>query len=170
MRSVPSYSADRATVECIKLVQLSVHAMPSIRPYDTIASCCQHGVSSTRVTCACVPVVFDFAVDKAFDTSKVSVSALSAPDSRRVLQYHTLPTAVPAGQLGSGSKATLLSGHDVKVEAKTRCVESGPFHTWWTGVEWVGVEWSESIQWTASAVEQTCMPAAACVWLAHPRP
>lgn len=60
------------------------------------------------------------AVDKAFDTSKVSISSLNQADSRKVVQYLATPATKPADQLKSGTEATLLPGHAVKVEATTR--------------------------------------------------
>lgn len=60
------------------------------------------------------------AVDKAFDTSKVSISSLNQADSRKVVQYLATPATKPADQLKSGTVATLLPGHAVKVEATTR--------------------------------------------------
>lgn len=61
------------------------------------------------------------AVDKAFSSSKVYVGSLRQADSRKVMQYHAYVPAKPAEQLQSGTKATLLSGHDVKVAVGARC-------------------------------------------------
>jgi len=61
-------------------------------------------------------------VDKAFESSKVSVSTLSQPESLRVLQYHASGPAKPISQLQPGTRATLLSGHDVKVDITYRWV------------------------------------------------
>jgi hypothetical protein len=61
------------------------------------------------------------AVDKAFSSSNVYVGSLRQADSRKVVQYHASVPAKPAEQLQSGTKATLLSGHDVKVAVGARC-------------------------------------------------
>lgn len=63
-----------------------------------------------------------FTVDKAFESVKSSASPMSQPESRRVTTYLATTPARSVAQLQSGTKATLLSGHNLKVDVAYRCV------------------------------------------------
>lgn len=80
---------------------------------------CMPPKAGIQYDCCCLVLP---AVDRAFDSSKVTVSSLNQANSRRVMQYHAIIPARPAEQLQSGTKATLLLGHSVKVDAGTRYV------------------------------------------------
>jgi hypothetical protein len=82
---------------------------------------CQHDLLSLHALSVCICLT---TVNKAFETSKVSVS--SQADVRKVLEYHTITPARPATDLRSGTRPTLLSGHTVRVDSETR-------YTWRVG-------------------------------------
>lgn len=91
----------RHTNICVCVSHANVYVTPSI---PSLCVCATH------------------TVDKAFESAKSSASTMSQPESRRVVSYLATTPARHVAQLHSGTKATLLSGHNLRVDVAYRCV------------------------------------------------